>query len=259
MFCPNCGAQIDDGAKFCPDCGASIESTGANTSPVPDMSQQDNSQTGYGTQARYDQTGYGTQNAQAGYGQQNYQQADYNGQQAYGQSYANIPMGGGTNRNIILCIVLSFVTCGIYGIYWMIKLNDEINLLDGTPDDTSGGMVFLLTLITCGIYSLYWAYKRGEIIDNYYVNKGMAKPSNSVLYLVLCLVGFRHFLHGICQAGGCRHMELNGLVVRYPLRFSRLFAAAAKAEQGSCCEQGGCKFFHGSFLLLRTQKGLSLH
>ena len=177
MFCPNCGAQIDDGAKFCPDCGASIESTGANTSPVPDMSQQDNSQTGYGTQA--------------GYGQQNYQQADYNGQQAYGQSYANIPMGGGTNRNIILCIVLSFVTCGIYGIYWMIKLNDEINLLDGTPDDTSGGMVFLLTLITCGIYSFFWMYKMGGKVDNIKAGMGNASGSmqSSVLFLILNLLG----------------------------------------------------------------------
>ena len=191
MFCPNCGAQIDDGAKFCPDCGASIESTGANTSPVPDMSQQDNSQTGYGTQAGYDQTGYGTQNAQAGYGQQNYQQADCNGQQAYGQSYANIPMGGGTNRNIILCIVLSFVTCGIYGIYWMIKLNDEINLLDGTPDDTSGGMVFLLTLITCGIYSFFWMYKMGGKVDNIKAGMGNASGSmqSSVLFLILNLLG----------------------------------------------------------------------
>ena len=24
MFCPKCGAKLDDGAKFCPSCGASI-------------------------------------------------------------------------------------------------------------------------------------------------------------------------------------------------------------------------------------------
>lgn len=32
-------------------------------------------------------------------------------------------------RNIGLCIVLSIVTCGIYGIYWFIKLTDEVNVL----------------------------------------------------------------------------------------------------------------------------------
>ena len=94
------------------------------------------------------------------------------------------------NRNLVVCIILSLVTCGIYGIYWFICVNNDSNTVSNDPKPTSGGMAFLLTLVTCGIYSLYWAYKRGEIIDNYYVNKGMAKPSNSVLYLVLCLVGF---------------------------------------------------------------------
>ena len=34
-------------------------------------------------------------------------------------------------RNIVVCILLSLVTCGIYGIYWMIVLNDETNALSG--------------------------------------------------------------------------------------------------------------------------------
>lgn len=57
-------------------------------------------------------------------------------------------------RNIVLAVVLSIVTCGLYGIYWFICLNNDANAL--TPDDsytTSGGMAFLFTLITCGIYS----------------------------------------------------------------------------------------------------------
>jgi len=46
-------------------------------------------------------------------------------------------------RNLVLAIVFSFLTCGIYSIYWMIKLNDEVNQLAGEPQATSGGMVFL--------------------------------------------------------------------------------------------------------------------
>ena len=34
-------------------------------------------------------------------------------------------------RNIALCIILSIITFGIYGIYWMIKINDEVNTLAG--------------------------------------------------------------------------------------------------------------------------------
>ena len=56
---------------------------------------------------------------------------------------------------IVLCIIFSIITCGIYGIYWMIKMNDEVNALAGEPGATTGGMVFLFTLITCGIYGWY--------------------------------------------------------------------------------------------------------
>ena len=67
-------------------------------------------------------------------------------------------------RNIVVCILLSLVTCGIYGIYWMIVLNDETNALSGRQG-TSGGLVFLFSLITCGIYALYWMYQMGNAVD----------------------------------------------------------------------------------------------
>ena len=34
-------------------------------------------------------------------------------------------------RNIAIAVILSIVTCGLYGIYWMIKLNDEVNQICG--------------------------------------------------------------------------------------------------------------------------------
>ena len=79
----------------------------------------------------------------------------------------------------------SIITCGIYGIYWMIKMNDEVNALAGEPGATTGGMVFLFTLITCGIYGWYWLYKMGERCDRI---KNMNGSSN-VLYLILGIVG----------------------------------------------------------------------
>lgn len=89
-------------------------------------------------------------------------------------------------HSIATCIILTFVTCGIYGICWMIRLNDEINLLAGEPDATSGGMVFVLSLVTCGIYAFYWAFKMGEKVDRI---KGNPCGSTNILFLVLCFVG----------------------------------------------------------------------
>ena len=93
-------------------------------------------------------------------------------------------------RSIVVCILLTIVTCGFYSIYWMIKLNDELNDVAGKPEATSGGMVFLFTLITCGIYGYYWYYKMGENVDAIKTNKGLASSNTGIIYLVLGLFGF---------------------------------------------------------------------
>ena len=48
--------------------------------------------------------------------------------------------------------------CGIYGLYWIYKLTEDVNTLKGDPNATSGGIVILLGIITCGIYMWYWLY-----------------------------------------------------------------------------------------------------
>lgn len=93
-------------------------------------------------------------------------------------------------RSIVVCILLTIVTCGFYSIYWMIKLNDELNDVAGKPEATSGGMVFLFTLITCGIYGYYWYYKMGENVDAIKTSKGLASSNTGIIYLVLGLFGF---------------------------------------------------------------------
>lgn len=91
-------------------------------------------------------------------------------------------------KNIALCVILSLVTCGIYGIYWFVTLTDDTNTISG-EEGTSGIVAFLLTLVTCGIYGLYWAYKCGEKIDNAHQNRGEAASNGGVLYLILYIFG----------------------------------------------------------------------
>ena len=110
----------------------------------------------------------------------------YSNTSNYGPGNYSASRFGITQRSIPLCIIFSLITCGIYGIYWMIKLNDEVNIVSGEPYATSGGMVFLFSIITCWIYSLYWLYKMGERCDRI---KGM-NGSSGILYLILGLVGF---------------------------------------------------------------------
>lgn len=157
-YCPNCGTQCPDGATFCTNCGASLQGGAPN-----------------GTA---NNSGYNQNQNNAGYNPNN------SGYNQNGGGYYQAP--GITPRSIPVCVILSIVTCGIYGIYWMIKLNDEINTLAHESGATSGGIVFLLSIVTCGIYGLYWQYKMGERCDRI---KGTA-GSTGILYLILAVVGF---------------------------------------------------------------------
>ena len=100
-----------------------------------------------------------------------------------------------TKRNIGVAILLSIITCGIYAIYWFVKLTDEVNYVTGNANDTSGGVAFLLGLVTCGIYMYYWAYKMGEKIDAC----DNASHSRGILYLILTFLGLGIVVYAILQ------------------------------------------------------------
>ena len=91
-------------------------------------------------------------------------------------------------RSIAGCIVLTFVTLGIYGIYWFVKL-------------------------TLGIYGLYWAYKLGQKVDRISGNSG----NSGIIYLLLSLLGLGIIAKALAQN------ELNGRIERQ----ENVFEAAA--------------------------------
>lgn len=108
-------------------------------------------------------------------------------------------------KNIATCVILSIVTCGIYGIYWFITLTDDSNAISGEPT-ASGGVAFLLSLVTCGIYSFYWAYKLGEKVDSAKARRGYpVSGSTSIVYLILSIFGLGIVTYILAQS------ELNKL------------------------------------------------
>lgn len=101
-------------------------------------------------------------------------------------------------RNIAVCIILTLITCGFYGIYWFIVLTNEIGRLSGDPNFT-GGKHFLLTIVTCGIWSIVWGYQAGKHIAAAQHQRGFFVTDNSVLHLVLCLFGFSIVSYALVQ------------------------------------------------------------
>ena len=98
-------------------------------------------------------------------------------------------------RSVAGCIILTFVTLGIYGIYWFVKLTNETNRLAPEEATMSGGLAFLVTICTLGIYGLYWGYKLGKKMD---IISG--KSSNSgIIYLLLSFLGLGIIAKALAQ------------------------------------------------------------
>lgn len=93
---------------------------------------------------------------------------------------------GVSKRSIPLALILAFITCGIYGLYWECKMNDEVNELLHKKDATSGLLAVIYTMITCGIYGIYWLYKMGEDVE---VLKGKTGANTGLLYLIMGIFG----------------------------------------------------------------------
>ena len=90
-----------------------------------------------------------------------------------------------TNRNIALCIIFSLLTCGIYGLYWFVKLTDELNY-NAQTKTAGGGTALVYTIITFGIYGFYWFYMQGKKVDE--IN-GNANGSTGMVYIILAIFG----------------------------------------------------------------------
>lgn len=195
MFCPHCGNAVADGAKFCPACGNQIGAQQQNQNCNPQQN------TGYSTQNT--PPGYGQPYANQGYGQGAYQNAPYGAPQ-YGAAPFVRPI---VRRSVGLAILLSIITCGIYTIYWMICLANDLNAASGRYSDASGGSVILLSLVTCGIYQYYHAYKCGEKVDIIKTNSGIPSHGTSVTYLLLMIFGLGIIYYALAQS------ELNKVAV----------------------------------------------
>ena len=102
-------------------------------------------------------------------------------------------------KNIVTCIILSFVTCGFYGIYWLYCLVSDINTISEDPNAMSPVLVIILSFVTCGLYFLYWVYKAGSLLDQKMIETGRTAESRSILYVVLALFGLAIVTYALMQ------------------------------------------------------------
>ena len=87
-----------------------------------------------------------------------------------------------TKRDILLVLLFSILTCGIYTIYWYYQTTYELNLSEEKEPLTNYIVAILLSIITCGIYGIYWSYKFYKKIDS------VAKSDYCIISLLLSLL-----------------------------------------------------------------------
>lgn len=92
-------------------------------------------------------------------------------------------------RSIPITILLSLVTCGIYGIYWFYCMTNEAAQISEECSGMTGGKAILYSIITCGIYSIYWCYKMGLAVSESKRKRGLTAENNGILFLVLAIFG----------------------------------------------------------------------
>lgn len=101
-------------------------------------------------------------------------------------------------RDLAVGIILSIVTCGIYGLYWMYCLTEDSNTASG-DHSMSGGLAIVLTIITCNIYGIYWAYKMGQNLKTAKDVRGLPADDRSVIYLILAIFGLQIVNYALMQ------------------------------------------------------------
>jgi hypothetical protein len=88
------------------------------------------------------------------------------------------------NRNIVTCILLTLITCGIYGIYWIVMMTKEAVSVKDPADSAILEIVLMLLLPFVGFFLAEKKFAEGCAA------RGIAHEDRSILYLILGILGF---------------------------------------------------------------------
>ncbi|WP_017472024.1 DUF4234 domain-containing protein [Amphibacillus jilinensis] len=102
-------------------------------------------------------------------------------------------------RSVAMVIILSFITCGIYTLFWMFSVTEE---LASATDDRAfrGGNVILFTFLTCGIYTFFWYYIVGQKIADVQYRQNQHTNDNGLIYILLSVFGLGLVANAIIQS-----------------------------------------------------------
>ena len=95
------------------------------------------------------------------------------------------------DRSLLMYILLSVVTCGIYEYYFVYKLAQDMNVMCSEDGEETAGLLkfILLSIVTCRIYSWFWYYKLGDRIYQNGPKYGLDFTENGTTIIMWLLFG----------------------------------------------------------------------
>ena len=122
-----------------------------------------------------------------------------------------------TNRGMVKTILLTFITCGIYGIWFWSTVGEDLNILVPNGKKTMHYclVAFIFSWLTCGIVPLVWMHrisaKTGDALRQRGINYSFG-ATTFWLWNVLgsCIVvGPFVYLHKLCKALNLASQDFN--------------------------------------------------
>lgn len=96
-----------------------------------------------------------------------------------------------TSKSVILYLILYVITCGLFELFWLYSLANDINAIlerNGKRAMTTAGMTVLLDIVTCGLYKIYFFWKAGKSLYFCDYPNGYRVTDNSTVLTVLALL-----------------------------------------------------------------------
>lgn len=91
------------------------------------------------------------------------------------------------HRSIATVILLTFVTCGIYGLWWVYTTAEELDREVGEPGKFSPVVLIVLCLLAGVVGYALFGMQMNDSLNKIREHKGLSQVDNQVLYIVLGL------------------------------------------------------------------------
>lgn len=90
------------------------------------------------------------------------------------------------DHSVILYIVLYFVTCGFFGLYWLYQSAKDVDALaaaNNKPKGVDPVLALILDIVTCGLFKIYFFWKEGMVLNS------VTESRNNDQAILLCILG----------------------------------------------------------------------